>query len=166
VTERKPPGVSFISWIDKQIQEATERGAFDDLPGSGKPLPRRADSDDGQAWIRDKLRREGESTDLLLPPSLRLRKERAQLAEAVHAMDSEREVRDAVGELNRRIAEWRRIPVGPNVFVPLLDAEEMVSRWQASRPARKPLRPAASAGLTASSAQRRRTRWWRGPGRA
>jgi DnaJ family protein C protein 28 len=26
------------SWIDQQIREAQERGAFDDLPGKGKPL--------------------------------------------------------------------------------------------------------------------------------
>ncbi|WNI16501.1 DnaJ family domain-containing protein [Actinacidiphila sp. ITFR-21] len=39
MTERKPPGVSFESWTDKQIREAEARGAFADLPGVGKPLP-------------------------------------------------------------------------------------------------------------------------------
>ena len=41
MTERKPPGMSFTSWIDQQINEATERGLFDNLPGAGKPLPDR-----------------------------------------------------------------------------------------------------------------------------
>src|SRR5262245_50270332 len=36
MTERKPAGMSFTSWIDQQIEEAAERGAFDDLPGAGK----------------------------------------------------------------------------------------------------------------------------------
>jgi Domain of unknown function (DUF1992) len=39
MTERKPPDLSFTSWIDRQINEAAERGAFDNLPGAGKPLP-------------------------------------------------------------------------------------------------------------------------------
>ncbi len=33
MTERKPPGVSFETWIDKQIREATERGEFAHLSG-------------------------------------------------------------------------------------------------------------------------------------
>ena len=140
MTERKPPGTTFTSWIDQQISAAAERGAFDDLPGAGKPLPKRPD-DDGQAWLRGYLEREGVSADELLPPPLKLRKESARLAEAVAEMGSEQEVREAVSELNRRIAEWRRIPVGPPVFVPLIDKEEMVGRWRAAQapaPVRKP----------------------------
>ena len=40
MTERKPREISFTSWIDRQINEAQERGDFDNLPGAGKPLPR------------------------------------------------------------------------------------------------------------------------------
>ena len=32
MTERKPPGVSFESWVDKQIREAEARGEFAELP--------------------------------------------------------------------------------------------------------------------------------------
>jgi len=39
MTERKPPGVSWESWFDEQIRRAREDGAFDNLPGAGKPLP-------------------------------------------------------------------------------------------------------------------------------
>src|ERR1700693_4530434 len=67
MTERKPPDLSFTSWIDRQINEAAERGAFDNLPGAGKPLPRRNEADATQAWLRDYLRREGVSADELLP---------------------------------------------------------------------------------------------------
>ena len=62
MTERKPKEISFTSWIDRQINEAQERGEFDNLPGAGKPLPRRALS--GDAWLRDYLDREGVSADI------------------------------------------------------------------------------------------------------
>jgi Domain of unknown function (DUF1992) len=38
--------MGFASWIDQRIQDAEERGLFDDLPGAGKPIPnRRAQAD-------------------------------------------------------------------------------------------------------------------------
>lgn len=130
MTERKPAGTSFTSWIDQQVQEAGERGEFDNLPGAGKPLPRRSAADDGMTWLRDKLRREGVSTEELLPTPLKLRKQAERLSETLPELHSEQEVRDAVAELNRRIAEWRRVPVGPSIFVPLVNAEQMVTRWR------------------------------------
>jgi Domain of unknown function (DUF1992) len=136
MTERKPSGMSFTSWIDQQISEAAERGAFDNLPGAGKPLPKRGDADDEQAWLREYLRREGVSAEVLLPTPLRLRKEAARLAETVPALSSEQEVREAVAELNHRIKEWRRIPVGPPIFVPLVDEDIMLSRWREARATR------------------------------
>ena len=39
MTEQKPPGMSWESWIEQQIREAREAGLFDNLPGAGKPLP-------------------------------------------------------------------------------------------------------------------------------
>ena len=137
MTERKPPGTSFASWIDRQIAEAEQRGAFDNLPGAGQPLPRR-DEDAGQAWLRDYLRREGVSADELLPTPLKLRKETERLAETVQDLRSEQEVRAVVADLNRRIIEWRRIPAGPPVFLPLLDAETLVTRWRDAHPAPAP----------------------------
>src|SRR5260370_598137 len=82
MTERKPPEISFASWIDQQINEAAERGAFDNLPGAGKPLPNRGEADDGQAWLREDLRREGVSAEELLPTPLRLRTEVERLTGA------------------------------------------------------------------------------------
>jgi hypothetical protein len=141
MTERKPPDLSFTSWIDRQISEAAERGAFDNLPGAGKPLPKRTGADAAQAWLRDYLRREGVSADELLPIPLRLRKETERLAETVRDLRSEQEVRAVVADLNRRIVEWRRIPTGPPVYLPLLDAERLVGQWQDAHPP-PPLPPA------------------------
>jgi hypothetical protein len=170
MTERKPPGISFTSWVDQQIGAAEERGEFDNLPGAGKPLPKRREADDGLTWLREFLRREGVSTDELLPTPLKLRKQSERLAGSVQELRSEEEVRAAVAELNRQIAEWRRIPHGPPIFVRLVDAEAMVSRWRDRRPAtraasrppdpRRVTRP-ADAARTAAAARPARARWWR-----
>jgi hypothetical protein len=155
MTERKPPGMSFTSWIDQQISEAQERGEFDNLPGAGKPLPRRSGPDDGLTWVRELLRREGLPTDELLPTPLKLRKQSERLAESVHELGSEEEVRAVVAELNRQIVEWRRIPHGPPIFVRLVDADAMVSRWRDRRAASAPAaRRPVDTHRTAAAAQR------------
>jgi hypothetical protein len=151
--------MSFDSWIDQQITEAEERGAFDDLPGAGKPLPNRPEDDDGLAWVRNWMRREGVSPEVMLPEPLKLRKEAARLAETVHDLPSEQEVRDTVAELNHRIMEWRKIPLGPPIFVPLVDEEKMLSRWRERQPAAPPASPADAGPPPAT--RRIRLRWWR-----
>jgi hypothetical protein len=164
MTDRKPAEMTFTSWIDRQIAEATERGAFDNLPGAGKPIPHHGDEDAAEAWLREYLRKEGVSAEALLPPPLRLRKAVDRLAEAVPTMTSERDVRDAVAELNQEIREWRRIPLGPPVFVPLVDEEAMVSRWRAAQPgpvSPSPAQPELPAETAPLAAGRARLRWWR-----
>ena len=158
MTERKPPGISFTSWIDQQINEAAERGAFDDLPGTGMPLPNSRQADDGQAWLREYLRREGVSAEELLPTPLKLRKEVERLAETVQDLHSEQEVREVVTGLNERIMHWRRIPLGPPVFLPLVDAETTVSRWRDKH-------PAPSTSPLAQAGDHRRERGSSRPGR-
>ena len=39
MTQRKPLGTSWETWIERQIRVAQEEGAFNNLPGAGKPLP-------------------------------------------------------------------------------------------------------------------------------
>ena len=113
MTERKPPEISFASWIDQQINEAAERGAFDNLPGAGKPLPKRGEAGDGEAWLRDYLRREGVSAEELLPTPLRLRKEVERLTGTVQDLRSEQDVREVVAGLNQRISPVAPDPGGP-----------------------------------------------------
>lgn len=158
MTERKPAGMGFTLWIDQQIQEATERGAFDNLPGAGKPLPSRGDEDAGQAWLRDYLRREGVPAEDALPTPLKLRKERERLTESAADLPSEQKVREVVQELNHRIAGWRRFPHRPPIFVPLVDEEAMVSRWREGQQVSQPA-PQETDGITGPTAgQSARTR--------
>jgi hypothetical protein len=161
MTERKPPGTSFTSWIDRQINEAAERGAFDDLPGAGQPLPKRGEADGGEAWLRDYLRREGVSADELLPTPLRLRKEIERLTATVQDLRSEQEVRGVARELNRRILEWRRIPAGPPIFLRLVNEEMLAGRWRDGQAA-PPVPPPAQVSQGTPARERPRRRAWPG----
>jgi Domain of unknown function (DUF1992) len=179
MTERKPKGTSFPSWIDQQIADAEKRGVFENLPGAGKPLNLKpsGDGDYGQAWMRDYARREGVSPEEMLPPPLKLRREIERLAESVGEMRSEAEVREVIGDINRRIVEWRRFPEGPPIHVPLVKTDEMVARWHAAQSARasgaatstaqpSAQPPASPSPQTSQPGQSRRPRWWHRLGRS
>lgn len=120
----------YQSVVDQQIQQAEERGEFDNLPGKGKPLPGRGRPDDDLWWVRGYLRREGLSTEALLPPSLQLAKEIERLPETVDGLPSEQAVRETVRDLNRRIAEYLRAPTPPHVPVGPVDADRVVAQWR------------------------------------
>ncbi|MER7514909.1 DUF1992 domain-containing protein [Streptomyces sp. NPDC126499] len=131
MTERKPPGVSFESFVDKQIREAAERGEFAGLSGFGKPLPDEAAPYDELWWVKQKLHREGAS---VLPPSLALRKAAEDAAEAARTAVSESQVRRILGEINTRIAEaLARPPAGPPLNLTLFDVEAAVAEWRETR---------------------------------
>jgi len=165
MTERKPPQYSFPTWIDQQIAEAERRGVFDNLPGLGKPLPPRRESDFTQAWLRDKLRREGVPTEEMLPTPLRLRREAERLTAGPPGLRSEGEVREAVAELNTRILDWRRNSTGgPPIPVPLVKEDQAVAAWHQARAARQAeaahaARPEPSPAE--ASPDRSGGRWWR-----
>ena len=145
MNQRKPSDLSFTSWIDRQISEAAQRGAFDDLPGAGKPLPK-SPPDAAQAWLRDYAHREGVSPDDLLPIPLRLRKEVERLTATVAELATEQQVRAEAAELNRQIIQWRRIPEGPPVYLRLIDADALASRWRAAHPEQPPAPPDPAPG--------------------
>src|SRR5205809_31264 len=69
MTARKPPGTSWESWVEAQIRVAMEQGAFDNLPGAGKPLPNLDQEHDPLWWVKQLVQREQIS---LLPPALEL----------------------------------------------------------------------------------------------
>ena len=170
MTERKPQGMSFTSWIDQQILDAQRRGVFDDLPGAGKPLNLKPGNggDYGQQWVQDYARREGVPPEEFLPTPLRLRREIEKLAEAVPDMRGEDEVREAVGDLNRRILEWRKFADGPPIYVRLVSKDAMLGIWREAHEARgarvtqEADEPAAGASAVAAEGKRRRSRsGWR-----
>jgi Domain of unknown function (DUF1992) len=147
--------------VERQIRLAQERGDFDDLPGRGKPLPGLDGPEDENWWVRGYLRREGLSTEPLLPTPLQLRREVERLPATVADLPSEQAVRDVVRELNRRIASWLRAPVGPAVPVTLVDVDAVVARWRVDRAAAAERRHAEIAVARAAQAPPPRRRWWR-----
>jgi len=132
MTERKPPGVPFESWVDKQIGDAVRRGDFAQLPGAGKPLPAGTDTSyDELWWVRQKMAREGLS---VLPPTLALRKEAEDVLAAAYAAPSERIARKLVTDVNVKIRDMMfKPPPGPPLGMKPYDVEEVVREWRERR---------------------------------
>lgn len=131
MTERKKPGTTFESFVDKQIREAQEQGAFENLEGAGKPIP--AGTGDELWWIKGYLRRENLPTDALLPESLQLRKEIERLPVTLIEMRLEDSVREALRELNGRVVAWIRTPSQPLIPIAPVDVEDWVAQWKVNR---------------------------------
>ncbi|MER6317016.1 DUF1992 domain-containing protein [Streptomyces sp. NPDC001581] len=131
MTERKPPGVSVESFVDRQIRQAAERGEFENLPGYGKPLASLDAPYDELWWIKGKLHGEGFA---VLPPALALRKEAEDAREAALAARSERQVRDVLTTVNEKIrAALLRPPPGPPLGLTEFDVEAVLDTWRESR---------------------------------
>lgn len=135
MTERKPPGVGFESWVDRQIREAEARGEFAVLPGAGKPLSDGGDTSyDELWWIKQKMAREGLS---VLPPTLALRKEAEDALAAAHQAPSEGAVRRIVTEINVKIRDMMfKPPPGPPLGLKPYDVDEVVREWRKTRETR------------------------------
>ena len=129
MSRKKPPGVSWESFVERQIREAQEAGAFDNLPGFGKPMAELDEPEDDLWWVKSLLKRERLS---ILPPSLEILRTVEQGLEAIASLKQERDVRRAVEELNEKIRKANfAITWGPPSTVVLLDADEVVARWRA-----------------------------------
>ncbi|MEV0619748.1 DUF1992 domain-containing protein [Nonomuraea sp. NPDC050404] len=132
MTERKPTGMPFESWIDRQIREAEERGQFDDLPGSGKPLPGQGRHLDEMWWIKQKIESEGLS--MPLPPTLALRKDAEEALKQARGARSEAEARRIIEEINDRIRKAIRTGLsGPPLNLMPYDVDEIISEWRQER---------------------------------
>jgi hypothetical protein len=133
MTERKPPGTTWESWIEAQIRVAMEQGAFDNLPGAGKPLPNIDQEYDPLWWVKQLVQRERIS---MLPPSLELlRKVETELG-AIEKLPDEATVRRRVAALNVEIAKVNAtVMAGPPTRLGTLDADQVVARWRRTRAA-------------------------------
>ena len=170
MTQRKPEGMPFETWVEHQIRTAAERGDLSGLAGAGKPLPRREGPEDSYAWALQWARRQ-EPDALFLPPSLALRREYDDLPGRLAELPTEERVRAAVGEFNDRVAASWRFPLdGPPVVVPMRDADDAVVAWRAARAARAAQAAQAAQEEAAAPpvpdvpAGRARRRWWRRAG--
>jgi len=120
------------SWVDRQIREAQERGEFDNLPGAGKPIAGLNGREDPNWWIKGLMERE----DLrpVLPTTLSLRKEAAELPDTVAQERNEEAVREIVRDLIARIVDSRRRKVdGPPIWVKTFNVDKVVEQWRAGK---------------------------------
>ena len=85
-------------WVEEQIRVAMERGDFDDLPGAGKPIEGLGDSHDPDWWLKKLVEREKIA---VLPLSVQLRKEDAELDDRLDTIGFEAEVRRVAHRLQR-----------------------------------------------------------------
>ena len=125
MTQRKPHGMDFESWIDRQIREAQERGEFDDLPSAGKPLPGAGEPLEEDWWLKKKVREEEGTAGL--PPSLVLRKEAETAKARALAARTDDEARAIIEEMNAKILDALRKPLaGPPLNLMPFDVEKLV----------------------------------------
>jgi hypothetical protein len=123
------------TWVDLQIRQAMERGEFSDLPGHGKPIQGLGAEHDPDWWIKQLAEREKIA---VLPPSLQLRKDDAELDDLLDRLNVEAEVRREVEEFNQRVIAARyRLPEGPPLITMPRDVDEAVAAWGARREARR-----------------------------
>ena len=107
---------------ERRIDDARERGLFDDLPGHGKPI---ADIDQQRraGWWAERFVR----TERSKVKAMQLEDEIRNAKPALWRLATEGEVRHQVAALNRQIAEYNRVttvaPVAP------LDMNETVATW-------------------------------------
>ena len=123
------------TWVDLQIRQAMARGAFDDLPGAGKPIEDLGTEHDPDWWLKRMVKREQVS---VLPPSLQLRKDDAELDDHLDKLAAESEVRREVEEFNARVMKARYTPVdGPPLVTHPRDVDETVAAWRERRDRRR-----------------------------
>ena len=108
-----------------------EQGAFDNLPGAGKPLPNLGQEYDPLWWVKQLAQREQLS---MLPPSLELlRKVERELA-TIEKLPDEATVRRRIAALNVEIAKVNATVVeGPPTRLGTLDVDQVVARWRRTR---------------------------------
>ncbi len=131
MTERKPTGVSWESWTERQIEQGRRAGLFEGLDGAGRPIEGLDGPHDEEWWVKAKLRREEIA---YLPPTIAVRAEReAAIAAAVAAAD-EGDARRLLAEINDRIRYLNSHTVaGPPSTVWIVDVEAVLERRRLER---------------------------------
>ena len=126
--DKKPPGVSWESWVERKIRESIEAGEFDNLPGAGQPIAELARPYDELWWLRKKLREEQLSVD---PPTLVLRREYHDTLARIADARTEGEVRRLVAGINEKIIYVNsHTTFGPPTELVPLDVERVVAGWR------------------------------------
>lgn len=166
------------TWVDQSIAQAERQGAFDNLPGAGKPLRDVDTRTDPDWWVTSLIEREKLDLSDAMPGVMQLRREKSTFPESLLALPDEQAVRTRLEDFNERVLADRRRPYGGAGSPPVVgrvDVEEMLGVWRELRAARELAsaqeeaeRPDGASSAEPSTAAARRPSWWRrlqGPAR-
>lgn len=157
------PPAGYSSPADRAIRDAMDRGAFDNLPGAGRPLPASATRTGTDAILLRYLESGDGANSGFLPPSLLLRREAEDLPDRAARLRTEQAVRDLVADLNRRIRDEIRMPTwGPPLAMRPVDIDEVLTRWRADRQAIADRQAADARAIQQARAAQRPSRHRRG----
>jgi hypothetical protein len=146
-------------WVDLQIQQAMARGDFDNLPGAGKPIADLGSTHDPDWWLKRLVEREKIS---VLPPSLQIRRDDAELEGLLDGLATKAMVRKEVDDFNERVAKARIQPLGgPPMITQMRDVDAEVEAWAVRRAARRAARIEASKTQAEPDVAPPRRRWFR-----
>ena len=139
------------------------KGEFDDLPGSGRPIEDLGSEHDPDWWVKRLVERE--QITGVLPPSLQLRKDDAELDARLDTLAVEREARREVEDFNARVIRARYTPADgtPPLITMPRDVEATLAAWRERRTARAAVaraRAEAERQAQVDAAAPRRP-WWR-----
>jgi len=134
MSQKRQPAKPWESVVEKQIREAMEQGAFDNLEGKGQPIPDLGIERDPLWWAKKLVEREKVS---LMPPALALRRDVAQALGRLPRMRDEAEVRRLLEGLNAQIRKLNAtIAEGPPTNLAPLDVDALVREWRAGATSR------------------------------
>jgi hypothetical protein len=140
------------TWVDLQVRQAMERGDFENLPGYGKPIEGLGESHDPDWWLKKLVERE---RIVVLPPSVALRKEDAELDDELDRYNTEAQVRQHVEDFNERVIRARySLSPGPPLITMPRAVDETVAAWKERYAARR------TASRTAPAAPPTKRHWW------
>jgi len=138
-------------WVDHQVRQAMARGEFDDLPGKGKPIEGLGEQHDPDWWLKKLVERE---QIVVLPASIQLRKDDAELDDLLDQQPTEKMARDVVEDFNARVIKARYgKPEGPPLITMPRDVDATLDAWRERREAR-------IAAAPPEAAPPRKRRWW------
>lgn len=127
------------SMAERKIREATERGAFENLPGAGKPLDLRG-ANDPNWWVSQFIEREGLDPLATAPTVLGLRREAQGFPDSLAHVADEGTVRAMLESYNARVKRDRLHPsldLPIPILAPLVEVDAMVERWRKARSSRE-----------------------------
>ena len=134
--------MSINDWVEGQIRRADAEGAFEDLPGKGRPLAGLDRELDPMTWVVEKLRAERFDLATVLPPQLALAREAELVPDKIRTMRTQAAVRAYLEDLNQRIRLAHARPAeGPPMRTKLIKLEPVLAQWRQYRASLTPPAP-------------------------